>query len=349
MPNEAEPAPQPDAGADPPTVSAVIPAYNAAETIERALNSVYAQTYPSIIEVIVVDDGSTDATAQIIRDKFPQVTLIQQENAGNAGARNTGVAAATGEYIAFLDADDEWLPEKTASQVAVMEDLPGAAICLCKQVLIAPSGEAILRGTQQNAIRQYTFRDWLGLGSPPWRESYSGCVSAWVCRTACLRAIGGFDGRLRQCVDVETLLRTTARGFVVIGAPGRHLRRHLQERSVSRGEGAELRKFLLWYRVTQRYDPCRRGREAQLLSDAEFAAMRGERLRDIGFALISSGRLVAGSRALRRANCVGAGTPLQKMKSAIGARWPALLAAYSRPAFRRGRGALLSLLHTGSE
>ena len=97
----------------PPSVSAVIPAYNAGDTIERALNSVYAQTYENTIEVIVVDDGSTDETAQIVRDRFPDVILIQQRNAGAAAARNSGVSAASGEWIAFLDADDEWLPEET--------------------------------------------------------------------------------------------------------------------------------------------------------------------------------------------------------------------------------------------
>lgn len=92
-------------------ISAVIPAYNSEQTIGRAIESVLKQTRPAD-EIIVIDDGSTDATADTVRAFGDKVRLIQQENAGASVARNTGIQAAAGEWVAFLDADDEWLPEK---------------------------------------------------------------------------------------------------------------------------------------------------------------------------------------------------------------------------------------------
>lgn len=99
----------------PPTVSVVIPAYNAARWIEETLQSVFAQDYPDY-EVIVVDDGSTDNTAEVVA-RFPQVRCIRKPNGGQASARNVGIRAAQGHYIAFLDADDIWLPDKLRVQM----------------------------------------------------------------------------------------------------------------------------------------------------------------------------------------------------------------------------------------
>ena len=88
-------------------ISVVIPLYNKRDYIERCLNSVIKQiSIPE--EIIVVDDGSTDDSAIIVSEKFPQVTLIHQLNAGVSAARNTGVLAVKYDYIAFLDADDFW-------------------------------------------------------------------------------------------------------------------------------------------------------------------------------------------------------------------------------------------------
>jgi glycosyltransferase involved in cell wall biosynthesis len=96
-------------------ISAIIPAYNSEGTIARALNSVLAQTRPAD-EIIVIDDGSTDRTAQAVQSFGSRVRLIRQANAGVSAARNTGIQAASGDWIAFLDADDEWLHEKLRLQ-----------------------------------------------------------------------------------------------------------------------------------------------------------------------------------------------------------------------------------------
>lgn len=104
-------------------ISAIIPAFNAQKTIARALQSVLSQTRPAD-EVIVVDDGSTDNTADVIRSFGDAVRLIGQNNAGVSAARNAGIRAASGDWIAFLDADDEWLPEKVNLQIEHLQRHP---------------------------------------------------------------------------------------------------------------------------------------------------------------------------------------------------------------------------------
>lgn len=103
-----------------PKVSVIIPAYNAEKFLERAIRSVLAQTFDDY-EIIVVDDGSTDKTAEIAKS-FKKVRYFQQEHVYQAAARNKGITEARGEYIAFLDADDEWLPEKLEKQLAFMSN-----------------------------------------------------------------------------------------------------------------------------------------------------------------------------------------------------------------------------------
>jgi GT2 family glycosyltransferase len=198
---------RPDQPGAQPTVSVVIPAYNAADTIGRALDSVYAQTYDNIVEVIVVDDGSADATAEIVGEKYPRTILLRQENAGVSVARNAGVDRATGELIAFLDADDEWLPEKTERHVAVMQDHPGLALCMCAGVpsharaSLAEAGEAVLR--------QITFRD-----AATWTKGLLRGCSVWLIRRDVIRRVR-FDPRFRRGQDLELIGRLAGLGYGV--------------------------------------------------------------------------------------------------------------------------------------
>ncbi len=113
----------PDPSRTPATVTAVIPAYNIAEYVGRAIESVLAQTRKAD-EIIVVDDGSTDGSADAIRKYLPQVKYIHQENRGLAGARNTGIRNSTCDFVAFLDGDDEWLPECLELQMGLLERNP---------------------------------------------------------------------------------------------------------------------------------------------------------------------------------------------------------------------------------
>jgi len=123
---------------DEPTVSVVIPAYNAERYIGETLESVLAQTYRDF-EVVVVDDGSTDGTREIVRGYGEPVRLVEQPNSGPAAARNRGVREARGEFIAFIDADDLWLPEKLALQVPLFDD-EEVGLVSCRVQLVDGSG-----------------------------------------------------------------------------------------------------------------------------------------------------------------------------------------------------------------
>jgi glycosyltransferase involved in cell wall biosynthesis len=107
-----------------PLVSVIMPTFNRADTIRRAIRSVQTQTFTDW-ELIVVDDGSTDNTVALIEGLDPRLKLIRQENQGTAGARNAGLSASAGSYIAFLDSDDEWLPHHLELCVSFLEAFPG--------------------------------------------------------------------------------------------------------------------------------------------------------------------------------------------------------------------------------
>jgi len=104
-------------------VSVIIPTYNRAEYVTHAIDSVLAQTYTDY-EIIVVDDGSADNTKDVLLPYMDRIRYIYQENAGLSAARNTGIKAAKGDWIAFLDSDDEWLPGKLAVQMRAVERHP---------------------------------------------------------------------------------------------------------------------------------------------------------------------------------------------------------------------------------
>jgi glycosyltransferase involved in cell wall biosynthesis len=107
----------------PSLVSVIVPAYNCAATIAETLESVLAQDYGAI-ELIVVNDGSKDHTLEVLRGFGGRIRVVDQANAGPPAARNAGIAAARGEYIAFIDADDIWLPGKVSAQVRHLETHP---------------------------------------------------------------------------------------------------------------------------------------------------------------------------------------------------------------------------------
>ena len=118
-------------------VSVVIPAYNRANSVRRSVESVLQQTYRHL-EIIVVDDGSTDGTAEVLETFEDRIQVIRQPNGGPSSARNTGVAHSKGEIIAFLDSDDTWKPEKLERQVRLLQNA-GSQVpcCVCNAETIA--------------------------------------------------------------------------------------------------------------------------------------------------------------------------------------------------------------------
>jgi glycosyltransferase involved in cell wall biosynthesis len=194
---------------DQPAVSVVIPAYNAEETIRRALESVAAQTYDNIVETIIVDDGSRDETTCIIRDEYPRVRLFEQPNQGAAVARNLGVGEACGEYIAFLDADDEWMPEKVAHHIDLHRQFPGVVLSVSGSRKDGEPPAAEKSGLTQ--IRHLRFRDVVNLADIGFNY---GCT-AWFMRRDAFMEVDGFRPEFVRGQDSELLWRVTAAGYGV--------------------------------------------------------------------------------------------------------------------------------------
>jgi glycosyltransferase involved in cell wall biosynthesis len=125
-----------------PLVSVVVPAYNAEKFLAEAIDSILAQTHTNT-EIIIVNDGSTDRTAVVAEGYGDRVKLIHRENGGIGPARNTGIEQVTGEFIALLDADDIWEPQKLAQQLALLEAEPEVAMVFGQMVQFASEGPAL--------------------------------------------------------------------------------------------------------------------------------------------------------------------------------------------------------------
>ena len=116
--------------------SVIIPLYNAERYISRTLQSVLSQSYKNI-EIIIVDDESPDDSVKVCQQfTDPRIKIIHQKNRGLAGSRNTGIRNASGEYIAFMDADDIWLPEKLAKHIAHLENNPEVGVSFSRSAFI---------------------------------------------------------------------------------------------------------------------------------------------------------------------------------------------------------------------
>ena len=126
-----------------PLVSIIIPTFNREDTILKSVESALGQTYREL-EVIVVDDGSTDRTVERLGVFGDRIRIVRQENAGPSAARNAGVAVARGEIVSFLDSDDEWLPEKISRQVALMDRAgDDMTCCVCNATVYGEEGERV--------------------------------------------------------------------------------------------------------------------------------------------------------------------------------------------------------------
>ena len=184
-----------------PKVSVVIPTYDRIETLPRSLDSVIKQTF-SDWELIVVDDGSTDGTDEMVLRDYPAVRLHRQENAGVSAARNAGVALTAGEWIAFLDSDDAWLPEKLEWQLSALANEPELRLSHTDEIWIR-------NGKRVNQPKEYAKS-----GGSIYRRCLPLCCvcpSSVLLRRDLFDEIGGFDETLAVCEDYDLWLRITAR------------------------------------------------------------------------------------------------------------------------------------------
>ncbi len=191
------------------SIDVVIPAYNAENFLATALDSVLAQTVPPH-QILVVDDGSKDATLRVVERYGDAVRLLTQKNAGPAVARNRGVAASKSSFIAFLDADDSWHPTKLAQQLAAMERDPRHVLCYTGLT------EEHMDGTQtiMDAAEATSILETLRLHNPGITPS---CV---MLRRDAYESVGGFNPEADGCEDWELWVRLRQLGtFCAVQAP----------------------------------------------------------------------------------------------------------------------------------
>jgi len=188
-------------GLEPPQVSVIIPTYNRAWCVREAVDSVLGQEF-SGFELIVVDDGSSDETPQMLLAYGSALRMLRQENRGVSAARNAGIAAARGELIAFLDSDDIWLPGKLARQVEFFRRHPEALICQTEELWVK-------NGRRVNPGRRHRKR-----GGMIFEPSLDLCLvspSAVMLRRGLFDRVGIFDERLPACEDYDLWLRVSCR------------------------------------------------------------------------------------------------------------------------------------------
>lgn len=186
-----------------PLVSVVMPAFNVAWCIGRAVDSVLAQDYRAR-ELIIVNDGSTDDTRAVLERFHGQVTVIDQENRGMSAARNVAIRNASGTYIAFLDADDWWLPQKLSRQVAMMQSRPEIGFCSTAARVENDEGKSLNLWRCNHGSRQML--------STLFAENaaIAGGCSAVMVRKNLVEQVGLFDESLRGFEDPDLWIRLAA-------------------------------------------------------------------------------------------------------------------------------------------
>jgi|TARA_Y100000310_G_scaffold31282_5_gene29692 glycosyltransferase involved in cell wall biosynthesis len=186
-----------------PDISVIIPTFNRAHTLPRALDSVMVQTLQSM-EIIIVDDGSTDETNAVLAD-YPGLCIISQDNRGVSAARNVGIEKAGGEWLAFLDSDDEWLKEKLENQ--------WDAICNDDKLICHTEEIWIRNGQRVNPMKKHQ-----KFGGMIYERCLPLCVispSSVMIHRSVFEDVGVFDESLEVCEDYDLWLRICAKYSVL--------------------------------------------------------------------------------------------------------------------------------------
>jgi glycosyltransferase involved in cell wall biosynthesis len=260
-------------------VSIIIPVFNAETTLSRAIESVLRQTY-SDFEIIVVDDGSTDGSAEIIRGFSAHVRYERQANHGPAAARNRGLAMVRGEFIAFLDADDEWLPARLERTVAPLRADSAVGLCYCRALQVASDGSR-RRHNPSDIHKRFP-----SAIAPPRHL----CTPAATIRRACIDQCGGFD---------ETFPASAERDFFVRIAENYGVREVREELVLVHASSTSLRnrvrveeKVEMMFRWTFKAllrQPLGRDRDSALAAAFAMASAKyanaGQRLKAIKYSL----------------------------------------------------------------
>ncbi|WP_406610352.1 glycosyltransferase family 2 protein [Agarivorans sp. JK6] len=186
-------------------VSIIIPAYNSAAFIDKAIESILAQSFDDY-EIIVVDDGSKDDTVASLEKYRAKIQLISQQNGGASKARNTGIQAATGEFVAFLDSDDLWRPQKLMDQVNAMRAQPDWVACYTETSYKAD--EETLNPQSEQAP-ELVSKDLQQVFLHPYLVT-----SSFMVRREVLNKVGLFDESLKTAEDIDLYLRIAEQGLI---------------------------------------------------------------------------------------------------------------------------------------
>lgn len=275
---------------DKPLVTVIVPAYNASDYIAETLESILAQTYENL-EVIVVDDGSTDNTAEIVKSYTSGITYIHQENSGSCAApRNNGLQHAKGEFVTFFDADDIMLPDKIAHQVNDLLDHPEAVICISNYRNFTQTQHSADHFSNCPALADYlnevkgtTFTlTSLACRSILIDENFT-IASSPLFRTQTVKSLGGFKQSLRACEDFHLIYRVAMEGDVVVNATVGFERR-LHDLNMSSDNERMLRNL-----IGSRSSLSREETDKSLRKRLEFRVRRYRR--DLQTCLVLKGRL----------------------------------------------------------
>ena len=186
-------------------VSVIVPTYNRAHTLPCALDSVLAQNL-AVDEILIIDDGSQDRTRQLIQSRYPGCRYLYQTNQGVSAARNRGIREARGEWIALLDSDDAWLPDKLRLQQQALRNSPGYRLCHSDEIWI------------RNGVRVNPMKKHAKSGGRIFTDCLPRCVispSAALLQRSLLDEVGLFDPDLPACEDYDLWLRICAREQVL--------------------------------------------------------------------------------------------------------------------------------------
>ncbi len=216
-----------------PKVSVIIPAFNTERYLAEAIRSVLDQSYGDY-EIIVVDDGSSDGTLDVARSFEPRIKALTKSNGGPASARNLAIRNSQGDYIAFLDSDDLWAPDKLEEQVAYLDKNPAAGLVYGEALMFTGDGADRIIGEKIG----YTF-------NPSFRSLLFGDYipnSTVVFRRACVDKVGLLNETLIEGEDYEYWMRV-AKHFAMAGIP-RHLAYYRIREGNLLGDGSDINKGL---------------------------------------------------------------------------------------------------------
>jgi glycosyltransferase involved in cell wall biosynthesis len=196
-----------------PVVSVVIPTYNRAFFVNKAIDSVLNQIFTDY-EIIVVDDGSTDETKKNLKKYSDKIRYIYQDNSGVSAARNTGITIARGEWVAFLDSDDEWRPDYLFKQIKRARDFPRTTMQTANCLFIDLDGSTETYFDMNGALTQFNGMDYLFIQDPfcfivkhgPWQ------VGSTIIRRKAITEAGLFDTGVRFTEDFDLMARVALQG-----------------------------------------------------------------------------------------------------------------------------------------